>query len=65
MLVEFSVVPVGTGSSSRGDKLAQLLDIVDKSGLPYKANLNNNRKKEKDGQDHHQCYRDGVGGYSG
>lgn len=38
MLVEFSIVPVGTGSSSIGDQLAEVLNIVDKSGLPYKAN---------------------------
>lgn len=38
MLVEFSIVPVGTGSSSIGDHLADILNIVDKSGLPYKIN---------------------------
>jgi len=38
MLVEFSIVPIGTGSSSIGDQLAEVLNIVDKSGLPYKAN---------------------------
>ena len=38
MLVEFSIVPLGTGSSSIGDQLAEVLNIVDKSGLPYKAN---------------------------
>lgn len=37
MLVEFSIVPVGTGSSI-GDYLAEVLDIVDRSGLPYKVN---------------------------
>lgn len=37
MLVEFSVVPVGSGSSI-GDKLAEALKIVDASGLPYKVN---------------------------
>ncbi len=37
MLAEFSIVPVGTGSSI-GDKLAEVLKIVDKSGLPYKIN---------------------------
>jgi uncharacterized protein (TIGR00106 family) len=37
MLVEFSIVPVGAGSSI-GDYLAEVLDIVDKSGLPYKVN---------------------------
>ncbi len=37
MLVEFSIVPIGTGSSI-GDQLAEVLMIVDASGLPYKAN---------------------------
>jgi uncharacterized protein (TIGR00106 family) len=37
MLVEFSIVPVGTGSSI-GDALAEVLKIVDASGLPYKIN---------------------------
>lgn len=37
MLAEFSIVPVGIGSSI-GDKLAEVLKIVDESGLPYKIN---------------------------
>ncbi|MEJ2313240.1 MAG: MTH1187 family thiamine-binding protein [Nitrospirota bacterium] len=37
MLVEFSIVPVGTGSSI-GDSIAKVLGIVDESGLPYKIN---------------------------
>ena len=37
MLIEFSIVPVGTGSSL-GDRLAEVLRIVDESGLPYKVN---------------------------
>ena len=37
MLAEFSIVPVGTGSSI-GDQLAEILKIVDESGLPYKIN---------------------------
>jgi len=37
MLAEFSIVPIGSGSSI-GDKLAEVLRIVDASGLPYKAN---------------------------
>ena len=37
MLVEFSIVPVGVGSSI-GDQLAEVLKIVDASGLPYKVN---------------------------
>ncbi len=37
MLVEFSIVPVGEGSSI-GDYLAEVLDIVDRSGIPYKVN---------------------------
>jgi uncharacterized protein (TIGR00106 family) len=37
MLVAFSIVPVGAGSSL-GDQLAGVLKIVDESGLPYKVN---------------------------
>jgi uncharacterized protein (TIGR00106 family) len=37
MLIEFSIVPVGVGSSI-GDRLAEVLRIVDESGLPYKLN---------------------------
>jgi uncharacterized protein (TIGR00106 family) len=37
MLVEFSIVPVGKGSSI-GSDVARVLNIVDKSGLPYKIN---------------------------
>jgi uncharacterized protein (TIGR00106 family) len=37
MLVEFSIVPIGIGSSI-GDRLAEVLRIVDASKLPYKIN---------------------------
>jgi uncharacterized protein (TIGR00106 family) len=37
MLAEFSIVPVGVGSSV-GAQLAEVLRIVDDSGLPYKIN---------------------------
>lgn len=37
MLAEFSIVPVGVGSSI-GDRLAEVLKVVDASGLPYKVN---------------------------
>lgn len=37
MLIEFSIVPIGVGSSI-GDQLAQVLKIVDESGIPYKIN---------------------------
>ncbi len=37
MLVEFSILPIGAGSSI-GDQLAEVLKIVDASGLPYKIN---------------------------
>jgi len=37
MLVEFSIVPLGLGSSI-GDQLAEVLKVVDASGLPYKIN---------------------------
>jgi len=35
MLIEFSIVPIGT-SSSLSARIAEVLDIVDSSGLPYK-----------------------------
>jgi len=35
MLIEFSIVPIGA-SSSLSAKVAEVLDIVDSSGLPYK-----------------------------
>ncbi len=37
MLIEFSIVPIGAGSSI-GDSIAEVLKIVDGSGLPYKVN---------------------------
>lgn len=37
MLVQFSIVPIGSGSSL-GDRLAEVLKIVDESGIPYKIN---------------------------
>jgi len=37
MLVEFSILPLGKGSSM-GDEIAEVLKIVDRSGLPYKVN---------------------------
>ena len=37
MLAEFSIIPIGAGSSI-GDQLADVLRIVDASGLPYKIN---------------------------
>jgi uncharacterized protein (TIGR00106 family) len=37
MLVSFSVIPIGS-SISMGDKIAEILKIVDTSGLPYKIN---------------------------
>jgi uncharacterized protein (TIGR00106 family) len=36
MLVQFNILPVGVGSSI-GDKVAEVLKIVDASGLPYKV----------------------------
>lgn len=36
MLVEFSIIPVG-GGESIGEEIAKVLDIVDKSGLRYRA----------------------------
>jgi len=37
MLIEFSIIPVGIGSSL-GASIAEVLKIVDASGLPYKVN---------------------------
>ncbi len=37
MLVEFSIIPIGVGSSL-GAHLAEVLRMVDESGLPYKVN---------------------------
>lgn len=37
MLMVFSIVPIGAGTSI-GDQLAEVLKIVDASGLPYKVN---------------------------
>lgn len=37
MLTEFSIVPLGIGSSL-GDRLALVLKIIDESGMPYKIN---------------------------
>jgi uncharacterized protein (TIGR00106 family) len=37
MLVEFSIVPLGAGSSISGE-VAEILKIVAASGLPYKVN---------------------------
>lgn len=37
MLIEFSIVPIGSGESI-GDQISKVLKIVDESGLPYKAN---------------------------
>jgi len=34
MIVEFSVVPIGRGEALAGS-VAKVLDLVDKSGLPY------------------------------
>ncbi len=35
MLVEFSIIPIGKGESL-SEYIAKIIDIVDKSGLPYK-----------------------------
>jgi len=37
MLIEFSMIPIGSGSSI-GDRLAEVLRVVDASGVPYKVN---------------------------
>lgn len=37
MLAQFSIVPIGSGSSL-GDKVAVVLDMVARSGMPYRVN---------------------------
>jgi len=37
MLVQFSIVPIG-GGSSVGEQIAEVLKIVDEGELPYKVN---------------------------
>ena len=37
MLMEFSIIPIGIGSSL-GANISEVLKIVDASGLPYKIN---------------------------
>ncbi|MDH4226980.1 MAG: MTH1187 family thiamine-binding protein [Deltaproteobacteria bacterium] len=37
MLVEFTVMPVGTGESL-GDAVSEIMKIIDESGLPYRVN---------------------------
>jgi uncharacterized protein (TIGR00106 family) len=37
MLAEFSIVPLGTGSST-GNQMAEIMKIIDSSGIPYKVN---------------------------
>ena len=36
MLVEFSIIPIGKGDSL-AELIAKVIEIVDKSGLPYKV----------------------------
>ncbi|HEY8371013.1 MAG TPA: MTH1187 family thiamine-binding protein [Thermodesulfobacteriota bacterium] len=36
MLVEFSVIPVGSGPQMK-EPVAQVVDMIDKSGLPYQV----------------------------
>jgi uncharacterized protein (TIGR00106 family) len=37
MLVAFSVVPVGSGTELKHE-VARILDVIDRSGLPYRLN---------------------------
>jgi len=37
MLVQFSIVPLGTGESV-SQSVAEVIRIVDESGLPYRTN---------------------------
>jgi uncharacterized protein (TIGR00106 family) len=37
MLAEFTIIPIGVGESL-GDRIARVVQIVEDSGLPYKAN---------------------------
>ncbi len=38
MMADFRVVPIGTGSSSLSTQLAEVLNVVDSSGVSYKVN---------------------------
>ena len=38
MMVDFRIVPIGTGSSSLSAELAEVLNEVDSSGVTYKIN---------------------------
>ncbi|MFQ5862249.1 MAG: MTH1187 family thiamine-binding protein [Candidatus Brocadiales bacterium] len=38
MMADFRVVPIGTGSSSLSAQLAEVLGVVDGSGVSYKVN---------------------------
>ena len=51
MLAEFSIIPIGVGSSV-GDQLAEVLKIVDASGLPYKVNPMGTVVEGRMGRDH-------------
>jgi uncharacterized protein (TIGR00106 family) len=35
MLIQFSMFPIGSGESASGE-VSKIIDIIDKSGLPYK-----------------------------
>jgi len=37
MLVAFSVVPIGSGTELKNE-VARVLDVIDRSGLPYRLN---------------------------
>lgn len=37
MLAEFSIIPLGRGESM-GEEISKVVKLVEKSGLPYKAN---------------------------
>ena len=37
MLAQFNIIPVGSGESI-GDSIAEVIRVVEKSGLPYRAN---------------------------
>ena len=38
MMVDFRIVPIGTGSSSLSAEVAEVLNEVDSSGITYKTN---------------------------
>ncbi len=48
MLLEFAISPLGEGESL-SEEVAQVLDLVDRSGLPYEADRDQRRECRQSG----------------